>query len=139
MRIKKWLLKNKQWVGRAYASVFVLGHVLTAMFALVWIGALGALIRELPPLNTLPCAIPTYILLGIGLIALVLCVIGFVIVCCVLTDNWWQWVRKTVRRRAKLRVWDLEYDVREAEQKAYAIELKNREKLTELKNATWEV
>jgi len=119
--------------------VYALGQFVIALVGLVWVGALGALLRELPPLNKLPTHIATYVLLGIGCVLMVMAIIGLIFVLCLITEKWWEWIRRAVYKRTRNKIWDLEYDVQEAKRVAYVEEKKALNKLTELKNAAWEV
>jgi hypothetical protein len=105
----------------------------------VWVGTLGALMHSLPPMDKLPEHVAIYVLLGIGFVLSLIACIGLVIVLCFLTEKWWTWIKRAVYKRTRNRIWDLEYDVQEANRLAKVEEYKAEAKLAELKNATWEV
>lgn len=139
MDISKWFLKNLGVLRGLYRAWYVLWQGTIATIALMWLTMVGFLLCKIPPLTTLPKMLPVYLVIGLGLLLFAMSIIGLGIVLTVLTENWWRWTKRSIFKKVRNMTWDLEYNVQEAEQKALKIELKNREKLAELKNATWEL
>jgi len=80
-----------------------------------------------------------YLTVGVGLVIFFAMIVGLVIVGTVLTENWWTWSKRSIFRKVRNKTWDLEYVVQNAKQLEYEQEVRDREKLTELKNAAWEL
>jgi hypothetical protein len=139
VEISKWFLKNLGVLRGLYRAWYVLWQGAIAAVALTWITLVGLVLCKLPPLSTLPKIIPVYLVIGLGLVLLVMSVVGLVIVLAVLIDNWWKWTKRSIFKKVRTMTWDLEYNVQMRKEKTEEIERKNREKLTELKNAAWEV
>lgn len=139
MDISRWLLKNLKVLRGIYRAWYVLWQSVIASIALMWITMVGFLLCKLPPLTTLPRMLPVYLTVGLGLILLVLSMIGLVVCLAVLSEKWWKWTKRSIFKKVRNRIWDLEYNVQEANQKAFRLEAINLEKLKELKNASWQV
>jgi hypothetical protein len=139
VRIHKWFLNRKKLIKRLYITAYVVWQTLFAMVVMVWIGTIGGLLSYIPPLNTLPKHIPICLGLGLGCLVMIMAVIGFVIVCCVLTEEWLKRTRRAINKRVRERIWGLEYTVQEAEDKERRMRFELQQKLNELKNASWEV
>ena len=139
MKIGKWFLKNKKWLRRVYVSAYAAAHIVAASIALVWVSAVGCLISSIPPLSQLPRIIPTYILVGIGFVLFILCIIGLIFICSLVTEKWWEWAVRSVRRRVRDRILDLEHDEYERLNRENARRREEERLLQDLKNSTWEV
>jgi len=137
--ISKWFLKNLGVLRGLYRAWYVIWQGVIASIALMWLTMVGFVLCKVPPLDTLPKILPMYLTMGLGIVIFIASIIGLVIVGCVLTENWWKWTKRSIFKKVRNMTWDLEYNVQNAKQLVYEQEVRDREKLSELKNAAWEL
>ena len=139
MDISKWFLKHLKVLKGLYIAWYIVWQTAIVAVALTWLGLIGLLLCKLSFLTTLPQNTLMYLTVGVGLVIFFAMIVGLVIVGTVLTENWWTWSKRSIFRKVRNKTWDLEYVVQNAKQLEYEQEVRDREKLTELKNAAWEL
>jgi len=137
--ISKWFLKHLKVLKGLYIAWYIVWQTAIVAVALTWLGLIGLLLCKLSFLTTLPQNTLMYLTVGVGLVIFFAMIVGLVIVGTVLTENWWTWSKRSIFRKVRNKTWDLEYVVQNAKQLEYEQEVRDREKLTELKNAAWEL